>query len=49
MIQIEWFCEDCKANHFGNCPKMQVEITHSAALTPPDSTRPKEGSDASLD
>lgn len=26
-IQTEWYCEECKAKHFGNCPKMKVTLT----------------------
>ena len=27
--QTKYFCEVCKANHFGNCPKMKVTTTYS--------------------
>ena len=26
-IQVEWYCDVCKAKHFGNCPKMIIEVT----------------------
>lgn len=34
-VQTEWYCDKCKANHFGNCPKMKVTLTTTSNnLTP---------------
>ena len=32
-VQVEWYCDKCKTNHFGNCPKMKVTITTTTVFT----------------
>lgn len=27
MVQVKYYCEDCKEDHFGNCPKIKVALT----------------------
>lgn len=26
-VQTEWFCDNCKVKHFGNCPKIKVTLS----------------------
>lgn len=30
MVQVEYYCETCKDNHYGNCPKIEVVYTFTS-------------------
>ena len=31
-VQVLWYCDVCKAHHFGNCPKVKVTLTTSKPI-----------------